>query len=84
MTFYDHNNDIYTQIDGISMGSILSPTFSKFYLSNQENKIFNGINNPHICVRYVDDILILADNIEEIKKLNKHSKITLSSNLLIN
>ena len=50
------------------MGSVLSLTFRDFYMSNLENKIFNDIKRPHIYVRYVDDILILSDNIEEIKK----------------
>ena len=81
--FYNYNGDVYTQIDGISMDSVLGPTFSNFYKSNLEKKIFNDIKK-HIYVRYVDNILIIANNIEEIKNYKKHSKITLSSNLLMN
>ena len=51
------------------MGSVLGPTYSNFYVSNLENKIFTDTKKPHIYVHYVDDILILADNIKEIKKL---------------
>ena len=41
-------------------------------MSYLENKIFHGIKKTtHIYVCYVDDILILADNIEEIKKLRQ-------------
>ena len=43
--FYDHNEDIYTQIDGISMGSVLGPIFTNFYMSNLGKKIFNDIKN---------------------------------------
>ena len=67
--FYNHNGEIYTLIDGISMDSVLGPTFINVYVSNLENKIFNDIKKPYIYVCYVDDILIRVDNIEEIKKL---------------
>ena len=41
-------------------------------MSNLENKIFNDIKTrTHIYVCYVDDILIQADNIEEIRKLQE-------------
>ena len=43
--FYNHNGEIYTQIDGISVGSGLGPTFSNFCMSNLENKIFSDIKN---------------------------------------
>ena len=49
------------------MGSVLDPTFSNFYMSNLESKIFNDIKKTiTFYVRYADDILILTDNIEEI------------------
>ena len=51
------------------MGSVLGPTFSDFYMSNLENKIFNDIKKKHIYECYVDDILIIADNTEEDKTL---------------
>ena len=62
------------------MGSVLGPTFSNFYMSNLENKIFNDIKK-HI---YVNDILILTDNFEEIKNYKKHPNITLSLDSLMN
>ena len=46
-------------------GSILS----NFYMSDLENRIFNSINKPPIYLRYVDDILILTNNINEINIL---------------
>ena len=62
----DHLGDIYIQTDGISMGSVLHPIFSNFYMSDLENKIFNCIRKPSIYLRYADDILILANVSNEI------------------
>ena len=59
----------YIQKDGMSIGSVLSPIFSNFYMSNLENKISNSIYKPSIYLRYVDDILILANDTNEINKL---------------
>lgn len=35
--FYDHYVNIYTQNDGIAMGSTLGPTLSAFYICQLEN-----------------------------------------------
>ena len=51
------------------MGSVQGPIFSNFYMSDLENRIFNSIKKPPIYLRYVDDILILTNNINEIKIL---------------
>ena len=40
--FYNQGN-IYTQKDGVSMGSVLGLIFSNFYISDIENKISNKI-----------------------------------------
>ena len=74
------------------MGSVLGPIFSNFYLSDLENRIFNSIKKPPIYLRYVDDILILTNNINKINiqqdtfqnnsvlnfthELNKYNKIS--------
>ena len=67
--FYDHLGNIYVQTDGVSMGSVLGPIFSDFYMSDLENRIFNSTKKPPIYLRYVDDILILTNNINEINIL---------------
>ena len=51
------------------MGSVLGPIFSDFYMSDLENRIFNSIKKPPIYLRYVDDILILTNNNNEINIL---------------
>ena len=64
--FYDYLGNIYIQTDAKSMGSIQGSIFSNFYMSYIENRIFNNIKKPSINLRYVDDILILANDINEI------------------
>ena len=65
--FYDHLGNIQT--DGVSMGSVLGLIFSNFYMSDLENRIFNSIKKAPVYLRYVDDILILTNNINEINIL---------------
>ena len=67
--FYDHLGNIYAQKDGISMRSALGPIFNNFYMSDFENKIFKKIKEPSIYLRYVDDILILFNDITKINML---------------
>ena len=45
------------------MRSIQGPISINFYKSNLENKTFNSIKKLLICLKYVDDILILANDI---------------------
>ena len=52
------------------------PILSNFYVSDLENKIFNSIKKPPIYLRYVDDILILANNINEINIQDTFLKIS--------
>ena len=59
---------MYKQM-GVSVESVLGPIFSNFYMSDLENKIFNNIRKPSIYLRYVHDILILANDINVINIL---------------
>ena len=66
------NGKLYLQIDGVTMGSPLGPTFSNFYMGDLEEKVFNGIvQKPAIYARYIDDIFILANNQQEIRNLQE-------------
>ena len=48
------------------MGSVLGLIFSNFLMSDLENKIFENIKKPSIYQRYFDNILILANDINEL------------------
>ena len=53
---------------GISMGSPLETCFSNYYMAHLENKIFNTWARSMIYAWYIDDVIILAKNLDEIKK----------------
>jgi hypothetical protein len=79
--YFNFENSIYKQVDGLTMGAPTSALFSEIYLQKVEHtKILSILNNNNICnyFRYVDDILIIYDisttNITEI--LNQFNDIT--------
>ena len=86
--FTDHKGEIYTQINGVSMGSPLGPTFAEYYMAHLENHILQKFPAPKMYVRYVDDIIILANNIDYVHELKnilqKESVLTFSHELNIN
>ena len=51
------------------MGSVLGLIFSDLYITDFENKIYNSRSKSSIYLRYVDDILILTNDINEINIL---------------
>ena len=65
------NGDLYTQIDGVSMGSCLGPTFADFYMCNLENKVFNEHPSlkPALYTRYVDDIFVATQDLQSLEIL---------------
>ena len=69
-------NGFYTQIDGLSMGSKLSPLISNLYCNLMEQKIISKWLNKGIVVnyqRYVDDIFLCI-------KKNNHQNLLNESN----
>ena len=77
--FYYTYRHIYTQPDGIAMGSVLGPIFVIF-TSALENKVFNTINKPNIYLRYADDILLLTNSTYEINTIQE----TFQNNSVLN
>ena len=58
---------MYLQIDGVTMGSPLGPTFSNFYMGDLEERTFNGsFQKPVVYARYIDDIFCLINSPQEI------------------
>ena len=51
--FRSPNGEIYQQIDGVSMGTPLGPTFANFYASNLEETVFKedpSLKPPLYCM----------------------------------
>ena len=50
------------------MGSCLGPILADFYMRNLENNIFESTPNlkPTIYCRYVDDIIVLAKDLDQV------------------
>ena len=68
--FYGPDKKLYYQIDGVSMGSCLGPTFANFYMAHLENKVLSNIDiKPTTYCRYVDDIYVVVRNEDHLKKL---------------
>ena len=55
---------LYQQIDGVTMGSPLGPTWSNFFMANLENKLLQkeSDTNPKLYLRYVDDIFAIFEH----------------------
>ncbi|XP_066924802.1 uncharacterized protein [Clytia hemisphaerica] len=77
------NGKFYSQIDGVAMGSPLGPTLANLFLCYHELKWLEHCPvqfKPVFFRRYVDDIFLLFDNREKVKKFwrylnSKHKNI---------
>ncbi len=62
-TPFSFNNELYHQIDGVSMGSPLGPTLANILMTALEDDIIRPLitsDTLKFYVRYVDDTLVLA------------------------
>ena len=70
--FRTYEGDLYTQIDGVSMGCVLGPTFANFYMGYIEKLVFTTkTSKPYIYCRYVDDIFVASNNNNELSELKQ-------------
>ena len=54
------------------MGSPLGPLFANYYMAYLENTIFNTVlDKPNLYCRYVDDIFIQIDSIDQLDKIKQ-------------
>ena len=74
--FRSQNGSLYQQIDGVSMGSPLGPNIANFYMAYVEYKLFhdNPELKPTVYCRYVDDIFLVVNNINELLALKSAFK----------
>lgn len=77
--FNDHFGNIYTQPDGMVMGSPSGPIF---FMAHLENKIVNKLNKPTVYIRYIYDTFIQTKSIDDVIELRdnfeKHSPLKFS------
>ena len=62
---------LYTQKDGVAMGSPLGVTFANFYMINLENKVFRDQPNlkASIYCRYVYDCFIIDESSHQLNEI---------------
>ena len=53
---------MHRQIDGITMGSLLSPTLVNIFVGCQEVKLFNIAKRLLVYFQYVDDTFVIFNN----------------------
>ena len=62
--FYDIDGKMWQQVDGVTMGSPLGPTFANFFMSEVENRALDNIpTRPVIYARYIDDMFLLCSEL---------------------
>ena len=59
----------YCQIDGVAMGSPLGVLFANFFMGTIEEEIFSEHHKPQIYCRYIDDIFLKVDHMDQIEIL---------------
>ena len=64
------NGKLYTQKEGVAMGSPLGPLFANFYMAYVENIVLSDNDtSPFTYARYCDDIFIEVRDLEHLKAL---------------
>ncbi|XP_066964313.1 uncharacterized protein [Macrobrachium rosenbergii] len=69
--FSNHRGHMYTQIDGVAMGSPLGVLFANFYMGTVEQRVFEDMHQPRMYVRYIDDTFVNVNSQEEIENLRR-------------
>ena len=77
---FSFNSQIYSQKDGIAMGSPLGPTLANIFMGYVESKIIRKFKHKLVYFRYVDDCFVLVKNEMLMEKFfdilnNAHSSI---------
>ena len=70
------NDKMYTQVDGVMMGSPVGALFASLFMSQLENEIVSKLKNLKEWTRYVDDTFAFI-------KPNKEKEIQEILNILI-
>ena len=67
--FTTHKGQMFTQVDGVAMGSPLGVLFANFYMGIVEERVFSSIPTPHRYCRYIDDTFVVVEREKDIEDL---------------
>ena len=67
--FITHKGQMFTQVDGVAMGSPLGVLFANFYMGIVEERVFSSTPLPIRYCRYIDDTFVVVQREEEIENL---------------
>ena len=77
------NNEVFRQIDGVSMGSCLAPSLANLFLAHLEKDWHQHEYSPKLYKRYVDDIFLVFNDkkhieqfLELVNKVHSNLKFT--------
>ena len=72
-TAFQLNDSYYQQIDGMAMGSPLSPVMANIYMEHFETEALKSAPlEPSLWLRYVDDTFVLWQHQEDVTSLLTH------------
>ena len=66
---FSFKNIIYSQIDGVAMGSPLGPTLANIFVGYLESKIAEDLSSQVTYIRYVDDCLVISRTVNDNKAI---------------
>ena len=76
------NKKLYTQVDGVQMGSPLGPTLANWFLGDIEGSIFKDSKPwyPKFYTRYVDDVFAIFNSADDVSRFlnvlnNQHANL---------
>ena len=66
------DSKLYKQIDGVSMGNPLGPTFANIFLAHLEKSFVNLPFSPKLYKRYIDDTFCVFSNHDDCNSFFNH------------
>ena len=63
------DNIIFSQKDGVAMGSPLGPTFANIFVGSLESKLAEDLLSHVIYIRYVENCLVKSKTVSDNKAI---------------